>query len=93
MNDSTEQGLTHYFKGNISIKSSILARAKRDETEAITLMFRQFITEQENICLVQYLGVKGIWGIGTASFACLTDRRLVDITVGFFGEITMKMFI
>jgi hypothetical protein len=31
--------------------------------------------------------LQGLWGIGTREFACLTDRRVADITVGRFGKI------
>jgi hypothetical protein len=53
-------------------------------------MFKQFVPEDENIYYIQYLGLQGLWGIGTRSFACLTERRVADITVGRFGEVTYQ---
>lgn len=78
------------ISGAIRFKTSVLSRAKRNDSHAISIMFRQFIPEDESVHFVQYLGSKGILGIGAASFACLTDRRVADITVGFFGEVTYE---
>lgn len=75
---------------DIRIASSILKRATQDDKDAIATMFKQFIPDNETIYLVQYLGLQGLWGIGTREFACLTDRRVADITVGRFGQITYQ---
>lgn len=53
-------------------------------------MFNQFIPEDEQIQYACYLGIRGIWGIGTRQFACVTNRRVADITVGFLGEVTYQ---
>ena len=53
-------------------------------------MFKQFITKDEQIYNAQYLGIQGIWGIGTHSFACLTNRRVADISIGRFSELTYQ---
>ncbi|MEM9265203.1 MAG: hypothetical protein AAGA46_06730 [Cyanobacteria bacterium P01_F01_bin.13] len=74
-------------KGEVKIQPSILARAVKNDPEALKIMFRQFIPEDEEIHLVQYLGLKGIWGIGEYSFACLTNRRVADISLGRFSEV------
>ena len=76
--------------GDIKIESSILSRAINNDQEAIVMMFKQFIPEDEDIYYVQYLGLQGLWGIGTRSFACLTERRVADITVARFGEVTYQ---
>lgn len=73
--------------GEIRIKSSILNRAVTNDSEALFTMFKQFIPEDEKVYYTQYLGRKGLWFIGTHSFACLTNRRIADISVGAFGEV------
>ncbi len=72
---------------DIRIPSSLIQRAVQDDQEAIARMFEQFIPNDETIYFAQYLGLQGLWGIGTREFACLTDRRVADITVGRFGKI------
>ncbi|MCX7592937.1 MAG: hypothetical protein N2235_04075 [Fischerella sp.] len=72
---------------DIRIPSSLIQQAMRDDQGAIALMFKQFIPDDETIYFAQYLGLQGLWGIGTREFACLTDRRVADITVGRFGKI------
>lgn len=74
-------------RGSIKIESSLLRLAKRDDFQAIALMFRQFIPEDETVHFAEYLGVEGVWGIGTHSFGCLTDRRVAAIRVAAFGEV------
>ena len=74
-------------KGEVKIHHSILERAINNDSEALEIMFKQFIPEDEQVYLVQYLGLKGIWGMGTHSFACLTNRRIADISVGRFSEV------
>lgn len=76
--------------GEIKIKSSILEQAIENNPEAIEIMFKQFIPEEEVIHIVQYLGLRGIWGIGSHSFACLTNRRVADMSVGRFGEVVYQ---
>ncbi|MGK7919084.1 MAG: hypothetical protein AB4080_03635 [Trichodesmium sp.] len=76
--------------GDIKIKPSILSSATRNDQEALLIMFKQFILEDEEVYYVQYLGRQGIWGVGNHSFACLTERRVADITVGRFGEVTYQ---
>lgn len=76
--------------GEIKIEPSILSRAIKNDQEALLMMFKQFIPEGEDIYYVQYLGLQGLWGIGTRSFACLTERRVADITVARFGEFTYQ---
>lgn len=75
------------LKGEVKIQPSILSRAIDNNPEALEIMFRQFIPEDEEIYLSQYLGLKGLWGMGAHSFTCLTHRRVADISVGRFGEV------
>jgi hypothetical protein len=77
-------------QNDIRIASSILHRATQDDAEAIETMFKQFLADDEQIYLVSYLGLQGLWGFGTREFACLTDRRIADITVGKFGKISYQ---
>lgn len=75
------------LKGEVKIQPSLLERAIGNNPEALEIMFKQFIPEDEEINISQYLGIKGLWGIGAHSFTCLTHRRVADISVGRFGEV------
>lgn len=77
-------------KGEIRIGSNILSRCTKNDQKALLVMFKQFIPEDEEVYYLQYLGLEGIWGMGTKSFACLTERRVADITVSRFGEVTYQ---
>ena len=74
-------------RGDIKIGPSLLSRAIKNEPDALEIMFKQFIPEDEQVYYAQYLGIKGIWGIGAHSFACLTERRVADISIGRFSEL------
>lgn len=74
----------------VNIGSSLLSRAKENDAQAIEIMFKQFVPEGEEIHFAEYLGVQGLWGFGTHSFACLTDRRIASIRVGILGEVTYQ---
>jgi hypothetical protein len=73
--------------GTIRFEESLLERAKRNDPNAISTMFRQFVPSAETVSAVEYLGLQGIWGWGTHCFACLTSRRIASIRVSFLGEI------
>jgi hypothetical protein len=61
-----------------------------DDQEAIELMFRQFLPEDEPILFARYLGRLGFWVFGTDSMACLTSRRVATLRVAGFGEIVYQ---
>lgn len=69
------------------IPKSLLARARNNDPNAVEVMFRQFLMPGETLFFAEFLGTEGIWGIGTHSFAALTDRRLATMRVGAFGEV------
>jgi tetratricopeptide (TPR) repeat protein len=73
-----------------SSSASLLDRAKQGDTEAIGLMFRQFIGPEEHLLAAEYLGTRGIFGLGTHSFGCVTDRRVADIELGLFGRLVYQ---
>jgi hypothetical protein len=74
-------------RGVIKIEESLMQRAKKNEFAAIEKMFRQFLPEDEKVLAAEYLGIKGIWGFGTLSFACVTNHRVAAIRTGHFGEV------
>lgn len=76
--------------GVIKIEQSLMQRAKKNEFAAIETMFQQFLPEGETVLAAEYLGVEGLWGIGTLSFACVTNRRVAAIRTGFFGEVIFQ---
>jgi len=71
----------------IKFDKSLLSRAKANDFDAVSLMFRQFIEENETIEFAEYLGLRGLWGIGNHSFACITNKRIASIQTGSFGEV------
>ena len=76
--------------GAIKFESSTLVRAKQNDKEAMAVMFKQFISADETVHTVEYLGTNGIWGLGTHSFGCLTNRRIAALKVGAFGEVVYQ---
>lgn len=71
----------------IKVERSLLERAKGNDLEAITKMFRQFMSPDEEIYFAEYCGLLGFWIFGTHSFACLSNRRLASLQVGAFGRV------
>jgi hypothetical protein len=67
--------------------SSLIARAKMNDRQALETMFSQFLPEGEQIIDAQYLGVLGLWGIGTHSFAAVTSRRVATLRISLLGGI------
>jgi hypothetical protein len=74
----------------ITVERSLLSRAKSNDTRAIATMFQQFLSPDEEISSVEYTGVKGLWGLGTHCFACVSNRRLAALQVGLFGKVTYQ---
>jgi hypothetical protein len=66
---------------------SLVARAKANDRQALETMFSQFLPEGEQIVDCQYLGVLGLWGIGTHSFAAVTSRRVATLRISLLGGI------
>lgn len=72
--------------GKIKIESSIIDRATNGDKEAIKAMFETFISDDETIISVEYLGKLGIL-FPTKSFVCVTDKRVASMEYGPFGKI------
>ena len=86
MNTQTADALT-LPGAAIKVESSVLERAKGNDLDAITKMFRQFMSPDEEIYFAEYCGLQGFWIFGTHSFACLSNRRLASLQVGAFGRV------
>jgi hypothetical protein len=71
-------------------RESLLRLAKSGDKQAIPTLFKQFLAVDEQIAAADYLGVQGLWGIGTSSFACVTSRRTAGVRVKIFGEVTYQ---
>lgn len=71
----------------VQMEASLMDRAKQNDKEALTTIFRQFIPPTEKIEFAEYFGTDGIFGFGNKSFACLTDRRLASLRVGILGKV------
>jgi hypothetical protein len=67
--------------------TSLLARAKADDQQALSTMFAQFLPSGEQVVSSNYLGVLGFWGIGTHSFAAVTARRIASLRISLLGGV------
>ncbi|MCW3110055.1 MAG: hypothetical protein JWQ09_4561 [Segetibacter sp.] len=69
------------------IEHGIFAAAKLNDPEALALMFQQFIGPDEQIQFCEYMGQYGIVIMVTHSFICITEKRVISLQIGSFGEI------
>lgn len=77
-------------KGDIKLQKSLLKLGCEGDFDAIKTMFQQFIPEDEEIYDARYLGIQGFFGLGNRQFACVTERRIAHISVGYFGELNYE---
>ena len=71
----------------IEIESNVLERAKQNDLSALEVVFQQFIGTAERIQFMEYLGQYGfILGV-SHSFVCVTEKRVISLRIGSFGEI------
>jgi hypothetical protein len=71
----------------ITIADTILDRAKQNDRQALELMFQQFIGGNEKIQFMEYMGQRGFFLFIDHNFACLTEKRIMSLKVGSFGEV------
>jgi len=76
--------------GSIKIQESLLEQAVKEDLQALILLFKQFIPEDEQCYFLQYLGRIGFLWFSVHSFACLTNRRVATIRIGRFGEVVYQ---
>ena len=69
------------------MQESLLDRAKTDDPEALATMFAQFLPTGEQVVESHYLGVMGMWGVGTHSFAAVTARRVASLRISLLGGV------
>ncbi len=74
-------------ENKITIASNVLHQAKQNNHDALTTMFQQFLGTDEEIKFAEYMGQHGFLISVTHSFACLTDKRIISLKVGSFGEV------
>jgi hypothetical protein len=65
----------------------VLARAKADDPRALEVLFAQFVPPGEEIVETRYMGVIGVWGLGTHSFAAVTTERVASLKIGLLGAV------
>jgi len=68
----------------------VLVRARADDVSALEILFAQFIPPREDIVETRYMGLIGVWGIGTHSFAAVTTERFASLKIGLFGAVTYQ---
>ena len=73
----------------ISIQSTVLKKAVLGDKTAIKTMFQNFVSEDETIMDVQYLGSYGFL-FKTKSFVCISDRRIASMEYGPYGKIIYR---
>lgn len=66
---------------------SVRDRAIAGEQDALETLFGQFIPQGEQIVECRYMGVLGIWGIGTHSFAAITPNRAASLKMSMLGGV------
>ncbi|MEI9999913.1 MAG: hypothetical protein WDO13_12545 [Verrucomicrobiota bacterium] len=76
--------------GTIKVHKSIMKRAILNDRDALGSIFSQFLSPDEQIYALEYLGTQGLWGLGKRSFTCLTDRRIASLRTGAFGELVYQ---
>jgi hypothetical protein len=69
---------------------SLVDRARAGDNEALATMFSQFLPRGEQMVEGHYLGLMGILGIGTHSFAAVTPRRFATLRISMFGGISYQ---
>jgi hypothetical protein len=69
---------------------SLVDRAKAGDSEALATMFGQFVPRGEQILEGHYLGLLGIFGLGTHSFAAVTPRRFATLRISMFGGVEYR---
>lgn len=69
---------------------NIKKRARAGDRQALEILFRQFIPADEAIEDVAFLGERGLFGLGTHSFAAVTDRRVASLQLSMFGRVTYR---
>lgn len=69
---------------------TLLQRARAGDRGALETMFRQFLPQTDAILTTAFLGTQGLWGIGTHSFGCVTQRRAASLRVSTFGRIVFQ---
>ncbi len=74
----------------MSKEKSLLDKAKAGDKNSITTMFTQFIDKDETIKYVEYLGKKGVLGVESESFICLTDKRVANFEYGPFKKLNYE---
>jgi len=67
-----------------------MARAKADDVRALEVLFAQFVPPGEQIVETRYMGLIGVWGLGTHSFAAVTTERVATLKIGMFGAVTYQ---
>jgi hypothetical protein len=67
--------------------ATLLDRARREDPAALATIFAEFLPPAERIVDVRYLGLKGLWGVGTHSFACVTDCRVAVLEIKLLGGV------
>jgi hypothetical protein len=83
----THPSVYGHSPGPAIVNGSLLSRAKENDKQALTTLFGQFIPNHEQIIDTRYLGVLGMWGIGTHSFSAVTTQRIASIQVSILGHV------
>ena len=74
-------------QGQATSAHAIVDQAKKGDEQALRTLFGQFIPSAEPVDEAHYLGVMGMLGLGTHSFAALTPQRVATLRIGAFGEV------
>lgn len=65
---------------------SLKHRAAGGDTAAQAMIIEPHLPPGETVSRIDYLGTRGMFSIGTMSFAAVTDRRIVGVELGLLGQ-------
>lgn len=70
----------------IEVEKSLLKKAKEGDLESLKSIFKAFVGSNQEILYVDSFGKYGVF-FPDYCFACVTDKKICSIRIGYFGEI------
>jgi hypothetical protein len=73
----------------LKVEKTLLKKAKEGDLESIKSIFKSFIGNDQQIFYVDSFGKYGLI-FPDYSFACVTDKKICSLRIGYFGEIVYQ---
>lgn len=74
----------------IRFDDSLFEKATNGNIESIEIMFRDFISLEENILYCNYFGIRGFFGFGGYTWGCVTNKRVAILELEPFRKVLYK---